>query len=104
MNGICVAVNATTSLSGSSRNTVLKLWKSRPAAPMMRTRRRRSIVLTRSSYSRGRSDEGQRGRAGWNEHISGVVDRGGEFVRWNVPAGLDHDDSGAVIGAHGAHS
>jgi hypothetical protein len=39
MNGICVAVNATTSVSGSSRNTVLKLWKSRPAAPMMITRR-----------------------------------------------------------------
>src|SRR5436190_19951209 len=39
MNGICVAVNATTSVSASSRNTVLKLWKSRPAAPMIRTRR-----------------------------------------------------------------
>ncbi len=39
MNGIWVAVNATTSVSASSRYTVLKLWKSRPAAPMMRTRR-----------------------------------------------------------------
>src|SRR5439155_18075551 len=39
MNGICVAVNATTSTSSRSRYTTLKLWKSRPAAPMMRTRR-----------------------------------------------------------------
>ena len=38
MFGICVAVNATTRLRGSSRNTVLKLWKSRPAAPMMMIR------------------------------------------------------------------
>src|SRR5262245_61473819 len=39
MNGIWVAVKATTSVCGSSRYTTLKLWKSRPAAPMMRTRR-----------------------------------------------------------------
>src|SRR6266550_1741700 len=39
MNGIWVAVKATTSVAGSSRNTTLKLWKSRPAAPMIRTRR-----------------------------------------------------------------
>src|SRR2546423_652203 len=39
MKGIWVAVKATTSTSGSSRYTVLKLWKSRPAAPMMSTRR-----------------------------------------------------------------
>src|SRR5437870_12581298 len=38
MNGIWVAVKATTSLPGSSRYTTLKLWKSRPAAPMMSTR------------------------------------------------------------------
>src|SRR5205823_1864061 len=38
MNGICVAVNATTSTSGSSRYTTLKLWKSLPAAPMISTR------------------------------------------------------------------
>ncbi len=36
MNGICVAVNATTSYSASSRYTTLKLWKSRPAAPMIK--------------------------------------------------------------------
>jgi hypothetical protein len=35
MPGICAAVKATTSESGSSRNTVLKLWKSRPPAPMI---------------------------------------------------------------------
>src|SRR6267143_2922134 len=39
MPGICVAVNATTSYAGSSRKTTLKLWKSRPAAPRMMTRR-----------------------------------------------------------------
>src|SRR5215831_1265249 len=39
MKGICVAVKATTSELGSSRYAVLKLWKSRPAAPMIRTRR-----------------------------------------------------------------
>src|SRR5215213_4508548 len=38
MLGICVAVNATTSYSGRSRYTRLKLWKSRPAAPAIRTR------------------------------------------------------------------
>src|SRR5262245_10123239 len=38
MSGIWVAVNATTSTPASSRNTVLKLWKSRPAAPMITTR------------------------------------------------------------------
>src|SRR5512132_974187 len=38
MSGICAAVKATTAQEGSSRKTVLKLWKSRPAAPMMRTR------------------------------------------------------------------
>src|ERR687892_917280 len=37
MPGICVAVKATTSLAGSSRYRTLKLWKSRPAAPMIRT-------------------------------------------------------------------
>src|SRR5689334_22056865 len=37
MSGIWVAVNATTSNSGLSRYTVLKLWKSRPAAPQIRT-------------------------------------------------------------------
>src|SRR5512144_679238 len=39
MYGIWVAVNATTSVSGSSRKTTVKLWKSRPAAPMISTRR-----------------------------------------------------------------
>src|SRR5688500_18114018 len=38
MLGICAAVNATTRYPGSSRKTMLKLWKSRPAAPMMMTR------------------------------------------------------------------
>src|SRR5512132_2822832 len=38
MPGICVAVKATTSVSGSLRKTTLKLWKSRPPAPMMMTR------------------------------------------------------------------
>src|SRR5215218_8191271 len=38
MFGICVAVNATTSYSGRPRYTRLKLWKSRPAAPAIRTR------------------------------------------------------------------
>src|SRR3954468_10517292 len=38
MFGICVAVKATTSYSGRSRETRLKLWKSRPAAPAIRTR------------------------------------------------------------------
>src|SRR5581483_2483856 len=38
MPGICAAVNATTSEAGSSRKATLKLWKSRPAAPMMSTR------------------------------------------------------------------
>src|SRR6478735_5877424 len=39
MSGICVAVNATTSYAGSSRNATLKSWKSRPAAPRTTTRR-----------------------------------------------------------------
>ncbi len=37
MYGICVAVKATTSYSSLSRKNVLKLWKSRPAAPMINT-------------------------------------------------------------------
>src|SRR5437867_4753663 len=37
MFGICVAVKPTTRRSGSFRYTVLKLWKSRPAAPSTRT-------------------------------------------------------------------
>ena len=37
MYGICVAVKATTSYFSLSRKYVLKLWKSRPAAPMIRT-------------------------------------------------------------------
>src|SRR3972149_6313938 len=40
MLGIWAAVKPTTSYCGASRKTVLKLWKSRPAAPRMRTRRR----------------------------------------------------------------
>src|SRR3990172_9440257 len=40
MPGICDALNATTSTAGSARNTTLKSWKSRPAAPMMIRRRR----------------------------------------------------------------
>src|SRR5262245_43269224 len=39
MSGIWVAVKQTTWLSSSSRKHMLKLWKSRPAAPMMITRR-----------------------------------------------------------------
>src|SRR6266511_1893218 len=39
MNGIWVAVNATTWYRLSPRKTTLKLWKSRPAAPMIITRR-----------------------------------------------------------------
>ena len=35
MPGICAAVKATTRVSGSSRKTTLKSWKSRPPAPMM---------------------------------------------------------------------
>src|SRR5689334_710561 len=35
MPGICVAVKATTSVFGSPRKATLKLWKSRPPAPMM---------------------------------------------------------------------
>src|SRR5580765_7506313 len=49
MKGIWVAVNATTSVSASSRYTVLKLWKSRPAAPMIRTRR----VMAFRPFERG---------------------------------------------------
>src|SRR6187549_35946 len=41
MSGICVAVNATTSYSSRPRYTTLKLWKSRPAAPAIKTRLRR---------------------------------------------------------------
>ena len=56
MRGIWVAVKATTSTSGSSRNTTLKLWKSRPAAPMMTTRfcahRRPPVPLTSRSRLR----------------------------------------------------
>src|SRR6185369_12931021 len=37
MSGIWAAVKATTSKRSSSRNRQLKLWKSRPAAPMMTT-------------------------------------------------------------------
>src|SRR6266545_6135340 len=37
MPGIWVAVKATTRVSGSSRKTVLKSWKSRPPAPMITT-------------------------------------------------------------------
>src|SRR3990170_7171380 len=40
MPGICAAVKATTSQPGSSRKATLKLWKSRPAAPMISTRLR----------------------------------------------------------------
>src|SRR5512135_3385859 len=39
MPGICVAVKATTCVSGSWRKATLKLWKSRPPAPMMMTLR-----------------------------------------------------------------
>src|SRR3990170_7201887 len=37
MLGICVAVKATTRTSEFSRKTTLKLWKSLPAAPMIKT-------------------------------------------------------------------
>src|SRR5581483_9396861 len=49
MLGICAAVKATTSQRGSSRNTTLKLWKSRPAAPRIR-------ILVRSMEEQ-RSDQ-----------------------------------------------
>ena len=39
MSGICVAVKATTRTSSRPRKATLKLWKSRPAAPAIRTLR-----------------------------------------------------------------
>src|SRR6266571_2723154 len=52
MSGICVAVKATTSCSGRSRNTTLKLWKSRPAAPAIRTR----VLAMHKAYSVSRTE------------------------------------------------
>src|SRR5665648_700392 len=60
MPGIWAAVKATTRVVGSPRKTVLKLWKSRPAAPMIITRRSstrhssRSFSKTSSPDSVGR--------------------------------------------------
>src|SRR6266511_249950 len=51
MFGICVAVNATTSYSGRSRYTKLKLGKSRPAAPAIRTR----VLAMYKAYSSART-------------------------------------------------
>src|SRR5687768_1688620 len=45
MFGICVAVNATTSIPSTPRKATLKLWKSRPAAPAITTR---LLVMERS--------------------------------------------------------
>src|SRR5919206_735346 len=53
MFGIWVAVKATTSYSGRSRYTTLKLWKSRPAAPAIRTR----VLAMHKAYA-GRQDGG----------------------------------------------
>src|SRR5690349_17342509 len=54
MSGICAAVNATTVQPASSRNTVLKSWKSRPAAPMMRTRAGRPVSrMPTGAFMRG---------------------------------------------------
>src|ERR671922_17672 len=58
MFGIWVAVNATTSYSGRSRYTRLKLWKSRPAAPTIRTR-----VLAMHKVYAGPQDGGTGRRA-----------------------------------------
>src|SRR5512133_687026 len=52
--GICVAVNATTSVSASSRNATLKLWKSRPPAPMMMTLRISFSFAARGAGARRR--------------------------------------------------
>src|SRR2546425_2672002 len=71
MFGIWVAVNPTTSKAGLSRKQRLKLWKSRPAAPMITTRRapiqllpgkkqrsnRKFRPLLRIPYVEGRSRE-----------------------------------------------
>src|SRR3989442_17449 len=71
MFGIWVAVNPTTSKAGLSRKQRLKLWKSRPAAPMITTRRapiwplpgkkqrsnRKFRPLLRIPYDEGRSRE-----------------------------------------------
>src|SRR5262245_20741392 len=53
MLGICVAVKATTSTSGCCFQYTLKLWKSLPAAPMMRTRVVLGGVMTALRYGRG---------------------------------------------------
>jgi hypothetical protein len=50
MLGIWVAVKATTSVAPSARNATLKLWKSRPAAPMIRMRVRGIDRFSLQSY------------------------------------------------------
>src|SRR3712207_7948532 len=82
MKGIWVAVKATTSVSGSSRNTVLKLWKSRPAAPMMITRR---FGMADPSFPHGVSGRGCGRRREWCDARGGAVRRpGGDEERREI--------------------
>src|SRR5215216_3519664 len=68
MFGICVAVKATTSTSSWPRKTTLKLWKSRPAAPTMRTR----FAATPSAYAAG--EDGTLRRPGRLRAVARFVD------------------------------
>src|SRR5712691_5968113 len=74
MSGICVAVKATTSCSGRSRNTTLKLWKSRPAAPAIRTR----VLAMHKAYSVSRSESaaGAQRRLDLGENLPHAVGHG----------------------------
>src|SRR5205809_4180163 len=60
MKGIWVAVKATTVVSGSSRYTTLKSWKSRPAAPMIRTRLPISVLPLTCGAGGRRAQERER--------------------------------------------
>src|SRR4029079_392500 len=101
MNGIWAAVKATTSYAGSPRNTTLKSWKSRPAAPMMTTRLRLiAKLLLGSGRVAARRRRHHLGEASWDRPVPLALRRAGqvalrlgqELAPWQLlPAG------------HGAH-
>src|SRR5712691_287453 len=100
MLGICAAVKATTCEPGSCRKTVLKLWKSRPAAPMMRTR-----VGTRASPAEDRPamicaafPGSQTNVLQWRMRVVGVILAAGAGRRIGGPKALLPIGDGTFLG------
>src|SRR5258706_131673 len=93
MLGICVAVNPTTSMSSRCFRATLKLWKSLPAAPMIKTLR----ALMTSPQATESTNPGSRGDPAQDLGESALQDSEGRAdLRLGHDEGWDEPDHVAV--------